>query len=268
MKPMPPWNELVRMRVVHRVPGQESLPARRHAYKSAGGTALELDAYARPGAPPRPAVLLIHGGPVPAGSSPKDMGVFASWAELLVASGLAAVVFNHRFHGPESLRDAAEDVSDAIAFAREHAPELGLDPERLALFAFSGGGPFLSLALRTRERAVRALVAYYAALDLREKPPGAPDTLSPETRQELSPAHYVESGREVPPMLVARAGLDHPFLNATVDRFVKAALDRNAPLTLLNHPEGRHGFDVLDDDARTHEIVETTLRFLALHLGR
>ena len=71
----------------------------------------------------------------------------------------------------------------------------------------------------------------------------------------------------MPPVLVARAGLDHPSLNATIDRFIAAALARNAPLEAMNHPDGRHGFDILDDDPRTREIAARTIEFLRTHLA-
>ena len=69
-----------------------------------------------------------------------------------------------------------------------------------------------------------------------------------------------------PPVFVARAGLDTAHLNAALGRFVEAALASNAPLTLVNHPSGRHGFDVEDDVPRTHEVVAATLAFLRAQL--
>jgi acetyl esterase/lipase len=268
MKPTPPLDEIVRMRIVHRVPGTDRVHVDRdRPYKKVSGGALLADVY-RPtdAAAPCPTVVLIHGGPVPAGSAPKNMGCFVSWGETLAASGLAAVTFNHRFHGGAQLLEAARDVEDAVAWVRNEAGELGIDSTRLALWAFSGGGPFLSLALREGGPAPRALVAYYAALDLREMPPDPTAPISDADRLALSPAHHVESGRGVPPVLVARAGLDHPLLNATIDRFITATLANNAPLEAINHPDGRHGFDILDDDPRSREIAARTIEFLRAHL--
>jgi hypothetical protein len=112
------------------------------------------------------------------------------------------------------------------------------------------------------------VVAYYAALDIQQKAPGSNAALSEETRRDLSPLHHVQAqaGR-VAPLLVARAGLDHPFLNAGIDRFVTQALASNAALDLMNHPAGRHGFDILDDDARSREIIARTLEFLRARMG-
>ena len=52
------------------------------------------------------------------------------------------------------------------------------------------------------------------------------------------------------------------------DRFVQEALARNAPIDVLNHPEGRHGFDILDDDDRSREVIARTLEFLRARLPR
>jgi acetyl esterase/lipase len=269
MKPTPPFEEIVRMRIVHHVPGTDSVRRDRdRAYKTVSGGALLADVY-RPAdaAAPCPVVVLVHGGPVPAGSAPKNMGCFVSWGETLAACGLAAVTFNHRFYGGAQLLEAARDVEDAVAWVWSEAALLGVDSARLALWAFSGGGPFLSLALREGAPTFRALVAYYATLDLRERPPDPAASISDGERLALSPAHHVESGRPVPPMLVARAGADHPFLNGTIDRFIAAALAHNAPLEAINHPEGRHGFDILDDDPRSREIAARTIDFLRTHLA-
>jgi acetyl esterase/lipase len=195
------------------------------------------------------------------------MGVFLSYGELLAASGLKAVAFSHRFYGASALADAAGDVAAAVDYVRGHGEELGIDRDRVALWAFSGGGPFLSQPLRERWPFVRAFVAYYAVLDLQVPPPGATSGIADETRREFSPLrHLAAAGEQTPPLFVARAGCDNPWLNATIDRFVQEALARNAPLELMTHPAGQHGFDILDDDDRSREIIARTLDFLTRRL--
>ena len=46
------------------------------------------------------------------------------------------------------------------------------------------------------------------------------------------------------------------------------SLERNVSLELLNHESGRHGFDILDDDDRSREILSRTLAFLKSRLLR
>jgi acetyl esterase/lipase len=267
--PSPP--DIIKMRIVYRVPGMDQVQVRRNlVYRIVGETRLELDVYSPPDARPgarRPAVILVHGGPVPEGARPKNMGVFLSYGELLAASGFTAVTFSHRFYGPGALADAAGDIAAAVAHVRSHAEELGVDPDRIALWAFSGGGPFLSAPLREQWPFVRAIVAYYTVLNLQVPPPGAAGGVADETRREFSPLRYLETaGEKTPPLFVARAGRDHPWLNATIDRFVQEALARNAALELMTHPAGQHGFDILDDDDRSREIIARTLDFLKRRL--
>ncbi len=269
-KKNPTFEEMVKMRIVWSVPGMDAVAVRRNvAYKTGdGGAPLHMDVYSPPGpARPRPAVILIHGGPIPQVGA-KNIGVFLSYGELIAASGLVAVAFDHRFLGPARLSDAASDVADLVSHVRANTSSLGVDPERIALWAFSGGGPFLSSVLRDRPSWLRAVASYYAVLDLQQPPPGAPDSgLTAETRTLFSPvAALGQDAKNAPPILVARAGLDNPWLNEGVDRFVAAALSRGATLDLLTHPSGRHGFDILDDDARTKEIIRRTLEFLRARL--
>jgi acetyl esterase/lipase len=269
MPDMPPFEQLVRMEIVHRVAGMDAVAVERgRVYASPAGEPLTMDVYrpAEASAVRRPAVLLVHGGPVPKLGA-KNMGVFTSWGRLLAASGFVAAAFDHRFLSPERFVDAAGDVAAAVAHVREHSEALGVDPERLAIWVFSGGGPFLSLALKGTPSWVRAGLAFYAALDLREKPPGALAAITDETRRNFSPAHHVRAeGGRTAPLFVARAGLDHPVLNATIDRFVAEALAANAEIDVMNHPNGRHGFDFLDDDARSREIIVRAVDFLRLRL--
>ncbi len=263
-KKTPPFEEMVRMRVVLSVPGMDAVRRTRGlVYKTAQGEPLQMDVYAPPGPPGRrPAVLLVHGGPVPKIGA-RSMGVFVSYGELLSASGFVAVAFDHRFLAPQRLADAASDVSDLVARVRADAASLGADPDRLALWAFSGGGPLLAGPLRERPAWLRAVVAYYAVLDLRQPPPGVDSGIGDDLRRAFSPVCSLEPGSPpIPPILVARAGLDHPWLNAGLDRFAQAAAERGVSLDLLAHPEGRHGFDILDDDERSRQIIRRTLDFL------
>jgi acetyl esterase/lipase len=263
-KKNPTFEEMIRMRIVASVPGMDAVSVRRDlVYKTAEGEPLHMDVYSPPGPiQPRPEVVLVHGGPIPKPGA-KNMAIFVPYGELLAASGFAAVAFDHRFLAPARLSDANEDVANLLAQVRENAASLGVDPERVAVWAFSGGGPFLAALLRERPDWLRAVVAYYAILDLEEPPPGADSGLTADERERYSAIRGLgEDAKTAPPILVARAGLDHPWLNGGIDRFVQAAVAKGATLDLLNHPEGRHGFDILDDDARSKQIIRRTLDFL------
>jgi hypothetical protein len=59
-----------------------------------------------------------------------------------------------------------------------------------------------------------------------------------------------------------------PHLNETMDRFIARALEANLPLTVANHPDGPHAFDLFHASERTREIVQQVLEFLRFHLLR
>jgi acetyl esterase/lipase len=268
---MPAPEEMFKMRIVYTVPGMEAVTVHRDlVYTTAGQTELKMDVYCPAGmreGSRAPVVMLVHGGPIGIPMSPKDWGVFVSYGELLSASGLVAVTFNHRFYSPSHLHEAASDVAHAIDYVRGNADSLHVDKDRVGVWAFSGGGVFLSLPMRDLPEFVRCLVSYYAILDIQLPPPGKESEISEETRKEFSPLfHLAANPLKIPPIFIARAGLDNPWLNATVDRFIHEAIARNAALEIITHPGGHHGFDILDDDARSRAIIQRTLFFLKTHL--
>jgi acetyl esterase/lipase len=256
-EPGGPPEALVKPRVVLSLPGMDRVRVRRDLTYTSGDASLKMDVYLPEAAAPKagwPVVVLVHGGPVPSAWAPKNWGVFRSYGELIAASGLAAVTFNHRLDQPSDYPRAAGDVAALLAHVRKESRTLEVDAERVAVWAFSGGGPLLGSVLAERGPYLRCAVAYYAFL-------GAPSGTPPEPR--LSAVEQLRRATgPLPPLLVARAGRDGTALNATIDELVRAALEKNATLDLLTHPTGRHGFDILDDDARSREVIRRTLAFL------
>jgi acetyl esterase/lipase len=251
-------------RIVYSVPGMERIKARKDVvWKRVEGLELKLDVYTPPGGSqgkPLPAIVFIHGGPIPSNlrTEPKEWGVYISHGQLAAASGFVGVTFNHRYYGFDRLRDAQGDVNDLVAYLRANAAMLGIDPERITLWAFSGGGLFLSNALRDAPPYVRCLIAYYALLDFAPSAAGGEDAA-----KEFSPLQQLkQKGQAVPPLLVARAGLDNPALNVALGRFAQEAMTRNVTIDFVNHAAGHHGFDFLDDDERTREIIRRTIEFI------
>ena len=72
----------------------------------------------------------------------------------------------------------------------------------------------------------------------------------------------VDTFRRDIPLLWVRAGLDSQQTNGNIARVSALAVAQNAPVTTLNHPTGRHGFEGRDDNAITRDIMEQTLAFI------
>ncbi len=227
----------------------------------------KLDLYLpapSPSAKPWPAVVFVHGGPIPAGMSAKNIGQFQSYGRLLSSRGIAAVAFNHRFHGLADIPQAAADIDRALGCLRQHAAEYSVDRDQLCVWTVSAGGLFAGPLLHQPATYLRCLVMYYGVTDpevYAQMGMGRP----PSTRFRVADQLRPESGPL--PILVARAGKDSPALNQALDGFVQRAVSLNLPIQLLNHPDGPHAFDILEPDPRSVEIVEVTMAFVGRHLG-
>ncbi len=109
-------------------------------YKSVEGYDLTAHIFAPEGhtpEAPRPAVLWFHGGG----------WYFGNWSwcgpcRFFKERGHVVIQIEYRIHGRFRSRagDSLNDVTDAIAWARDNADRLGIDPNRIAASGFSAGG--------------------------------------------------------------------------------------------------------------------------------
>ena len=256
-------------RIVYPVDATHAVARRRVIYKTDGASELAMDVYGpadRQTHARLPVILFVHGGPIPREMlAPTEWGFFISYGELAVASGVVAVVFNHRLHAPTDYPTAQTDMQAAIEYMRRHADDLGIDAGRIGVWVFSGGGPLLAWCLRDRPAFVRCVLAFYALLDLRHvAPPDAGAELVARL-QAFSPALHLGAAGSLP-MFVARAGRDNAVFNISIDTFVAEALKANLSLDLVNYSDGQHGFDLLDDDERSREIIERAIAFTKARL--
>jgi acetyl esterase/lipase len=260
--------------IVYSVPGMDDVRVRpNNVYKRDNGEEMKMDFYIPPGLEAntrRPAILFIHGGPLGQNvtPAPKDWGVYQSYGRLMAASGFVGVTFNYRYAGTKTkdLETSFSDVDAAIQFVRTNAASNNIDPERIALWAFSGGGPHLSLGLRGQATFIRCMVSYYAILDLESDV--APFREKPDAPEKFSPVAYLtETSEYLPPVLIARAGLDYPSFNRSVALFASKMFALNGDVAVLSHPFGRHGFDVEDNNEQTREIIAATVAFLKSRLN-
>jgi acetyl esterase/lipase len=269
----PPWiKEFAHKRIVYSVPGMARVKvAKNLVYKRVAGEELKMDVYSPPGTSRRvrrPAVVFIHGGRVPPNllTTPKEWGAYVSFGQLVAASGFVGVTFNHRFYTWNSLPDSQSDVMDLMAHLRDNAESLGIDKDHVIVWTVSAGSLFMCQPLRDLPPYVRSIVAYYPQLDLQDQRKAAPASVTDETLRDFSPLYHLErSGKNVPPMFIARAGLDDASLNGGIDRFVQVALSKNLTIDLFNHPTGQHGFDIEDNNDRSRQIIMRTIEFIKAH---
>jgi acetyl esterase/lipase len=215
-----------------------------------------------------PIVLFIHGGPIPPERRPslKDWEMFRSYGALVAGMGMAGVMINHRYYATDHLHQSVSDIKTAIAYLQTHAASFGIDPDRLGVWAFSGGGLLLSWFLKDRPAFARCLVAFYGVLGLEPFADEFPGENGRALMQSFSPVRYLRESPPSLPIFVARAGRDKPEINQTIDRFIQEALAANLMLDVANHPSGEHGFDVWCDDQRSRAIIARALAFVQTSL--
>ena len=258
-------NPINKQSVVYSIPGMDkSIVQRDLIYKSVDEKNLLLDAYLPPSAhtgDPLPGVIFIHGGPVAPEQDIKESGQYQSWGKLAAASSLVGFTFNHRYFAPGMLEQSAQDVVAAIAYIRAHAKTFNLDPNRLCLWTCSGGGQQICFALREQPVYIQCMVLYYTLLDLRPIARHV-DVLGETVAHQYSPVVCLQDKPLGFPVFIARAGLDQQTLNQTLDSFITQALQANTNLEVMTHSQGHHGFDIVDDDPRSQQIIARTLAFI------
>ena len=139
-----------------------------------GGVSLAGDLYLPAGASKAPVVVSVHGGGWQLGAS----GMHAHWGQWLAERGIALFSINYRLagEGRKAYPEAVNDVRAAVQFVKRKAPELKLDPERVALFGDSAGGHLAALAALAGDKPpfadehgstrVKAVVGVYGVYDL------------------------------------------------------------------------------------------------------
>ncbi len=240
------------------------------SYASTKDPRLLMDVYLPPdlkAGERRPVVVFVHGG-TGSGTNPKDWGIYRTWGRLAAASGFIAVTFTHRLGYPKPmLEEAGRDVDDAIQYLRAHAARLQAYPDRICLAAYSAGGPLLTLGIDEKRPYVRCLIAFYAFLDIQQSSLHRDSEPAERVRAYSMVEHLGEARARALPMFIARAGRDEiPTMNDSIDRFIARAIRENANVAVWNHPEGVHGFDNQNDDARSREIIAAALAFMSAHL--
>jgi acetyl esterase/lipase len=217
-----------------------------------------------------PVVVLVIGyadvgvEPMPGfGCKLKEMAWAISWSQSIAAWGMAAITY--------SSRQPATDVDALLRYVREHAAALRIDENRIGLWACSGHVPTaLSVLLRKDpgESLRCAVLCCGLTLDFEGSTVVAD---AAKTYGFVNPCAG-KSADDLPrdvALFVARAGREQfPGLNDALDRFVASALTRNVPLTVVNHAEGPHGFDIFEDSEISRAIIKQILAFLRFQLGR
>ena len=229
----------------------ELKPDRSPIYKTVGEVELKLHVFEPTGltaSDQRPAIVFFFGG----GWSSGNARQFFRQARLMAEQGMVALSADYRVKSRNQTTpfECVKDAKSAVRWVREHAAELGIDPNRIAASGGSAGGHIAactSLIAGAEEAgenlkissAPNALLLFNPVLDTTGQGFGAKN-FSPAQQTELSPAHHVRKG--IPPTIIFHGTADRtvPFENA--ERFTRVMKEAGNDCVLVPFPGKDHGF--------------------------
>jgi acetyl esterase/lipase len=270
----------------------EPLPIRwerRIQFARAGGKALRMD-IVRPDVEdvpgqPRPALIQLHGGGWVLGFKDRQGQLLM---RRMASRGWVCCNIDYRLSPAATFPDHLIDVKRAIAWVREHADELGIDPGFIAITGGSAGGHLTALAALTAnqeryqpgfERAdtsVVAAVPFYGVYDFTNRngvwPPDTqrmflapyvmkcdPDE-NPELWTAASPIDQVHSA--APPFFVIHGDKDVLAPVEDARTFVEALREVSEhPVYYLELKGAQHAFETFTS-IRANAVVDSAARFL------
>jgi tetratricopeptide (TPR) repeat protein len=197
-------------------------------YGKSGTTRLAMDLY-KPDVSPGvkvPALVFFNR----ATGTDRSGRFYASWASAAASKGVMGILPDLR-EGNE-----AADFRVLVSYLEHHSAEHGIDA--IAVYAGSGN---VSTALPVVQdpalTSIKAAVMYYGTANIEQ------------FRLDL-------------PVLYVRAGLDRPPVNESISKLAARAIAQNAPLTLINYAGGHHGFEGVDVNDATRQVIDDTLEFV------
>ena len=196
-------------------------------YGKVDATTLAMDVYKPAGSSSRRPALIFFNR---AAGADRKWDFYASWARTAASKGLVGIV--------PDIRGGSEvaDFKVLLAHLQQRGADYGIDS--IAVYAASGNVSAALPALQDPSlTAVKAAVIYYGTGTVQQ------------FRLDL-------------PVLFVRAGLDRPALNEAIATLAGRAVTQNAPFTLLNYAGGHHGFEAVDNNETTRQVIADTLDFV------
>lgn len=227
--------------------GQNIVIRRNLVYRTVDGQSLTLD-LSRPeaAAGPLPVIVALHGW------ATADRDLLRPVAEYLAGTDYAVATVACR-PAPRWIFPAQlEDAGAAVAWIRDNAETLQVDPRRCFLLGYSAGGQLAGL-LGTREESAgqfTGVILLAAPTDLTTPPPGLQVKIAmemylgaereehPEQYAAASPITHVSA--DDPPFLVIAGGNDDYLPPTQASRMVDALHGKGVPARLLMLPKAGH----------------------------
>ena len=203
-----------------------------------------------PDATPAPAVLMVHGGPVPLDRPvrPPQWPAYQGYGALLAQAGLVGVMVEHGFVDDETLPRARDDVRAALAALRD---DPRVDRDRVGLWFFSVGGLLMGSFLDPVPDGVVAVGGTYPYL-------GDPDLDGTDLLQAVD----VAPGSDVP-LLLVRPEHDFDWIVPPTDELLARCSAAGRQIDVIDVPGAHHAFETVDDTDASRNAVRRSVAWWA-----
>jgi len=225
--------------------------ARVETYRKIDSTELKLWIFGEsdPKAP-KPAIVFFFGGGWNSGSPAQ----FENQARHFAKRGMIAITADYRVRSRQGVQvvECVRDAKAAIAWVRENAQRLGIDPSKIAASGGSAGG-HLAAATGTvsgfdNDERPNAMILFNPACTLAPiadwEPRGSGAGLSTERigveAQVICPAHHI--GPHTPPTLILHGKEDTTVPYESVVAFESVMKKAGRPCRLVGYDGAGHGF--------------------------
>ncbi len=222
-----------------------------------------------------PAMVWIHGGAWVAGS-PEGFVPHLRWS---AANGTVGISIEYRLipklenrtenSSNSTIADCLADCADAIRYIRQHANELGIDPQRIVVIGDSAGG-HLALCLGTmdlpNEAKANVVINCNGISDMTAEKwikYISPGTGQLQMAKNLSPVNFLDSKDS--PILTMNGANDQVVSSAEAEAFYNSCKGAGIDTEYVLFPDMRHAFIVTNYTAteeQTDRALEAIKAFL------
>ena len=235
-----------------------------------------MECIYRDGGRDRPVLVWIHGGGWHDDNLTPTYRPEAALAAL-AEKGFFIACIEYRLAQHAPFPACVEDCQKAVVYLKQHAQELGICPDRIALWGESAGAHVAAMtALRFGDMPqadVAAAVLWFCPSDLSRQLEQNSETDSVSLLIGCSARENPEAVRKACPITYAQKGAGTPILlmHGDVDELVgyeqsvdfhKALCAYGCPAQLVTVPGQGHGF------FEGQEYYDAVLRFLEEHVGK